>query len=63
MLVVNISMEKKCETKNRAHCFAAMMLQLCPKLVVVVSTSQFCIQFGFFTVTWPNIIAILNDLV
>ena len=56
MLVVNISIEKKCETKNRAHRFAAMMLKLCPKLVVIVATIQFCIKFIFFTITWPKII-------
>ena len=33
MLVVNISIEKKCETKNRAHRFAAMMLNETLRLV------------------------------
>ena len=63
MLVVNISMEKNCETKNRAHRFAAMMLQLCPKLVVIVATSQFCIKFIFFMITWPKIIMAYNIFV
>ena len=63
MLVVNISIEKKCKTKNCAHRFAAMMLQLCPKLVVIVATSQFCIKLGFFTRNWPKIFTTQNDLV
>ena len=55
MLVLDISNKKKSKTKNRAHRFAAVLLQLHLKLGVIVHSLNFCIIFRFFSKTWPNI--------
>ena len=62
-LLLDISNKKKSKTKNRAHRFAAVLLQLHLKLGVTVHSANFCIIFGFFSVIWPNITNTSNNWV